>query len=63
MWKEQEFESLYHEANTILGRMKDTSPKTEEKGMVDSFRHLMTADKIRAALKVIENSRKWYPAG
>ena len=55
-WKECEYEYLYHEAKTIQSRLRDTRPRNGEKGMVESFRHLMTAGKIRAALKVIEKS-------
>ena len=47
---------MYQEANTIQSRLKDTSSKNEERGMVESFRKLMTAGKIRAALKVIEKN-------
>ena len=56
-WKENEFEFLYQEANTIQSRLKDSSSNNGEKGMVESFRHLMTTGKIRAALKVIDNGK------
>ena len=48
---------MYQEANTIQSRMKDTRSTNEERGMVESFRKLMTAGKIRAAMKVIEKNK------